>query len=101
MGIFIFEKASRIISLEEMRFELIETPLKEGKTIKVEVCDNLREVSNSYYLVLGIFTDATVRNKFIMKHIDSGDFNASFVFNSNSLSQYVYSDKYQNREEVL
>lgn len=101
MGIFIFEKASRIISLEEMKFKLMENPLRESETVKVEVCDNLREVSNSYYLVLGIFTDATVRDKFIMKLIDSGGFNASFFFNINSLSYYVYSNECQNREEFL
>ena len=36
-----------------------------------------------------------------MKLIDSGDFNASFFFNINSLSYYVYSEKYKNMEEVL
>ncbi|URC10826.1 LysM peptidoglycan-binding domain-containing protein [Flavobacterium sp. B183] len=92
---------SKIISSEEMKQELKENPLKRDKTIKVEVFDNLREVSNGYYLVLGIFTDATLRDKLITKLIDSGDFNASFFFNINSLSYYVYSDKYQNMEEVL
>jgi LysM repeat protein len=92
---------SKIISSEEMKQELKENPLKRDKTIKVEVFDNLREVSNGYYLVLGIFTDATLRDKLIMKLIDSGDFNASFFFNINSLSYYVYSDKYQNMEELL
>lgn len=92
---------SKIISSEEMKQELKENPLKRDKRIKVEVFDNLREVSNGYYLVLGIFTDATLRDKLIMKLIDSGDFNASFFFNINSLSYYVYSDKYQNMEEVL
>lgn len=48
-----------------MKRQLKENPLRECKTVKVEVCDNLREVSNSFYLVLGIFTDATVRNKFL------------------------------------
>jgi len=95
------EEASKAISLEEMKRELKENPLKNDKTIKVEVFDNLKEVSNGYYLVLGIFTDATPRDKFIMKLIDSGDFNASFFFNINSLSYYVYSDRYQNMEEVL
>jgi len=94
-------EASKTISLEEMKRELEENPLKKDKTVKVEVFDNLKEVSNGYYLVLGIFTDATLRDKFIMKLIDSGDFNASFFFNVNSLSYYVYSDKYQNMEEVL
>ncbi|RED26390.1 LysM domain-containing protein [Flavobacterium cutihirudinis] len=91
----------KAVSLEEMKRELEENPLKTGKTVKVEVFDNLKEVSNGYYLVLGIFTDATLRDKLIMKLIDSGDFNASFFFNINSLSYYVYSDKFENMEEVL
>lgn len=92
---------SKIISLEEMKQELKDNPLRTDKTVKVEVYDNLREVSNGYYLVLGIFTDAVDRDKFIMKLIDSGEFNASFFFNINSLSYYVYADKYENMEEVL
>ena len=96
-----FAGASKVVSLEEMKRELEENPLKSDKTVKVEVYDNLREVSNGYYLVLGIFTDAMLRDKFIMKLIDSGDFNASFFFNINSLSYYVYSDKFKNMEEVL
>ncbi|MFW0737127.1 LysM peptidoglycan-binding domain-containing protein [Flavobacterium sp. T12S277] len=92
---------AKIVSSEEMKRELKENPLRKDKTVKVEVFDNLKEVSNGYYLVLGIFTDATLRDRFIMKLIDSGDFNASFFFNINSLSYYVYSDKYQNMEEVL
>ncbi|MDQ6529428.1 LysM peptidoglycan-binding domain-containing protein [Flavobacterium sp. LHD-85] len=92
---------SKTISLEEMKQELKDNPLRRDKTVKVEVYDNLREVSNGYYLVLGIFTDAVDRDKLIMKLIDSGDFNASFFFNINSLSYYVYSDKFENMEEVL
>ncbi|WP_289666061.1 LysM peptidoglycan-binding domain-containing protein [Flavobacterium panacagri] len=92
---------SKTISVEEMRQELKDNPLRPDKTVKVEVYDNLREVSNGYYLVLGIFTDAVERDKLIMKLIDSGDFNASFFFNINSLSYYVYSDKFENMEEVL
>jgi len=94
-------ESSKTISLEEMKQELKDNPLRADKTVKVEVYDNLREVSNGYYLVLGIFTDAVERDKFIMKLIDSGDFNASFFFNINSLSYYVYSDKFENMEEVL
>jgi len=92
---------SKTISLEEMKQELKDNPLRTDKTVKVEVYDNLREVSNGYYLVLGIFTDAVDRDKFIMKLIDSGEFNASFFFNINSLSYYVYADKFENMEEVL
>ncbi|MBO9585593.1 MAG: LysM peptidoglycan-binding domain-containing protein [Flavobacterium sp.] len=92
---------SKTISLEEMKQELKDNPLRTDKTVKVEVYDNLREVSNGYYLVLGIFTDAVDRDKLIMKLIDSGEFNASFFFNINSLSYYVYTDKFENMEEVL
>jgi len=95
------EENSKTISLEEMKQELKDNPLRADKTVKVEVYDNLREVSNGYYLVLGIFTDAVERDKFIMKLIDSGEFNASFFFNINSLSYYVYADKFENMEEVL
>ncbi|MEN2402762.1 LysM peptidoglycan-binding domain-containing protein [Flavobacterium sp. MC2016-06] len=92
---------SKTVSIEEMKHELKENPLRKDKTVNVEVFDNLKEVSNGYYLVLGIFTDSSLRDKLIMKLIDSGDFNASFFFNINSLSYYVYSDKFQNMEEVL
>ena len=92
---------SKSVSLEEMRRELKENPFKNEKNVKIEVFDNLKEVSNGYYLVLGIFTDAAPRDKLIMQLIDSGDFNASFFFNINSLSYYVYSDKFENMEEVL
>ncbi|WP_417941917.1 LysM peptidoglycan-binding domain-containing protein [Flavobacterium sp. RS13.1] len=94
-------ETSKIVSLEEMKKELKENPFKNEKNIKIEVFDNLKEVLNGYYLVLGTFTDAVPRDQFIMKLIDSGDFNASFFFNINSLSYYVYSDKYNNMEEVL
>lgn len=91
----------KAVSIEEMRRELKENPFKNEKNVSIEVYDNLKEVSNGYYLVLGIFTDAVPRDKLIMKLIDSGDFNASFFFNVNSLSYYVYSDRFQNMEEVL
>jgi len=94
-------ETSKTVSLEEMKKELKENPFKNEKDIKIQVFDNLKEVPNGYYLVLGTFTDAIPRDKLIVKLIDSGDFNASFFFNINSLSYYVYSDKYNNMEEVL
>ncbi|PXY39130.1 peptidoglycan-binding protein [Flavobacterium cheongpyeongense] len=89
------------VSLEQMKQELKENPFKNEKDIKIEVFDNLKEVSNGFYLVLGTFTEAIPRDQLIMKLIDSGDFNASFFFNINSLSYYVYSDSYDTMEEVL
>lgn len=95
------EESSKTVSMEEMKKELSENPFKNEKNIAIEVFDNLKEVPNGYYLVLGTFTEAVPRDQLIMKLIDSGDFNASFFFNINSLSYYVYSDKYNNMEEVL
>jgi len=94
-------EVSKSISVEEMKQELKENPFKNEKNIKIEVFDNLKEVPDGYYLVLGTFTDAIPRDELIMKLIDAGDFNASFFFNINSLSYYVYSNKYNNMEEVL
>lgn len=94
-------EVSKSISLEEMKQELKDNPFKNEKDIKIEVFDNLKEVPNGYYLVLGTFTEAAPRDQLIMKLIDAGDFNASFFFNINSLSYYVYSNKYNNMEEVL
>ena len=94
-------EVSKSISVEEMKQELKENPFKNEKNIKIEVFDNLKEVPDGYYLVLGTFTDAAPRDELIMKLIDAGDFNASFFFNINSLSYYVYSNKYNNMEEVL
>ncbi|MCV9930770.1 LysM peptidoglycan-binding domain-containing protein [Flavobacterium sp. LS1R47] len=89
------------LSLEEIKEKIKVDPLYNNKEGMIEVFDNLKAVPNGYYLVLGIFTDATPRDQFIMKLIDSGDFNASFFYNVNSQSYYVYSDSFENIEEAL
>ncbi|AYN03142.1 LysM peptidoglycan-binding domain-containing protein [Flavobacterium sp. 140616W15] len=89
------------LSLDEIKQKIKEDPLYNNEEVKIEVFDNLKAVPNGYYLVLGIFTDATQRDQFIMKLIDTGDFNASFFYNVNSQSYYVYSDAFENIEEAL
>jgi LysM repeat protein len=89
------------LSLEEIKQKIKEDPLYNNKEDKIEVFDNLKAVRNGYYLILGIFTDAAPRDQFIMKLIDSGDFNASFFYNVNSQSYYVYSNSFENIEEAL
>ncbi len=89
------------LSLDEIKQKIKEDPLYNNEDVKIEVFDNLKAVPNGYYLVLGIFTDATQRDQFIMKLIDTGDFNASFFYNVNSQSYYVYSDAFENIEEAL
>lgn len=89
------------LSLEEIKEKIKKDPLYNNKEGKIEFFDNLKAVPNGYYLVLGIFADAAPRDQFIMKLIDSGDFNASFFYNVNSQSYYVYSDSFENIEEAL
>ncbi|MCV9929934.1 LysM peptidoglycan-binding domain-containing protein [Flavobacterium sp. LS1R49] len=89
------------LSLEEIKKKIKEDPLYNDEDVKIEVFDNLKAVPNGYYLVLGIFTDPAPRDQFIMKLIDSGDFNASFFYNVNSQSYYVYAESFQNIEEAL
>jgi LysM repeat protein len=89
------------LSLEEIKEKIKKDPLYNNKEGKIEVFDNLKGVPNGYYLILGIFADAAPRDQFIMKLIDSGDFNASFFYNVNSQSYYVYSDSFENIEEAL
>lgn len=95
------ETSIATLSLDEIKQKIKEDPLYNNEEVKIEIFDNLKAVPNGYYLVLGIFTDATQRDQFIMKLIDTGDFNASFFFNVNSQSYYVYSDGFENIEEAL
>jgi hypothetical protein len=68
---------------------------------RIEVLDNLKEVKEGYYLVLGDYREAEERDRLIMKLIDSGELNASFFYNVNILSYYVYSNFSETEEEVL
>jgi LysM repeat protein len=95
------ENPATTLSLEEIKQKIKEDPLYTNKDVKIEIFDNLKAVPDGYYLVLGIFTDAAPRDQFIMKLIDSGDFNASFFYNVNSQSYYVYSESFLNIEEAL
>ncbi|KVV16372.1 LysM peptidoglycan-binding domain-containing protein [Flavobacterium sp. TAB 87] len=93
--------SSAISNLNTIKTVLKANPLLNQNSLKVETLDNLKEVTDGYYLVLGIFTEAKERDEFIMKLIDAGDFNASFFFNVNSLNYYVYCDDYDFIEEAL
>lgn len=90
-----------ISNLDHIKIALKADPLKNQHSLKIETLDNLKEVKDGYYLVLGIFTEAKERDEFIMRLIDAGDFNSSFFFNVNSLNYYVYCDDYDFIEEAL
>ena len=63
--------------------------------------DNLKEVPTGYYIVLGDFIEAEDRDQFIMKLIDTGEFNSGFFFNVNILSYYVFTKFFYTEEEAL
>lgn len=68
---------------------------------KLETFDNLKEVSNGYYLVVDSYKEASQRDHFIMQLIDSGELNSSFFFNVNVISYYVYTNYYKTKEEAI
>jgi hypothetical protein len=76
-------------------------PLLRCEIPSAEVYDNLREVSNGFYLDLGIFTVAILRDEWIVKLIDSVYFSASFLLKIKVISHCIGLFGYLNKEEVI
>ena len=89
------------LTIQEMREELGKDSISSENAARVEVLDNLKEVKEGYYLVLGDYRAAEERDKLIMKLIDSGELNSSFFYNINILSYYVYTNFFETKEEAL
>lgn len=88
-------------TVQEIKGELNKDIISPEDKARIEVLDNLKEVKEGYYLVLGDYREAEERDKLIMKLIDSGELNASFFYNVNILSYYVYSNFSETEEGVL
>ncbi|GEM_PF-471276 len=58
--------------------------------VAIEVIENLKEVANGYYLVVGKYTDAKQRDEKIIEFVNLGQAETSFFYNFNTLSYYVY-----------
>ena len=71
------------------------------KTIDIEIIKNLNEVKNSYYLVTGVFKEASKRDEFLKNMIDAGELKATFFFNVNTFTYYVYTNMYPSVNESL
>ena len=69
--------------------------------VAIEVIENLKEVPNGYYLVVGKFQDAKERDQKIIELINSGATEASFFYNFNTLSYYVYAQTVPNAVSAL
>jgi LysM repeat protein len=92
--------AVKPLTLDQIKKELAKQPNKV-KAIKISTLDNLKDVKVGYYLVLGQYQEAVVRDSFIMKLTDSGSLDANFFYNLNVLSYDVYSNYFSSKEEAV
>lgn len=83
----------------EIRKKLNENVVKEPS--KMEVITNLKDLEDGYYLVEGVFTDATQRDEFAMRLSYSGEKKTKFFYNVNNFGYYVYSDVFKTLDEAL
>jgi LysM repeat protein len=94
-------KVSKKPTEEQMAKALKNKEIKNGKGIKIEVLSNLKEVEDGFYLVLRTFKEAAPRDDFARQLTDSGEINASFFYNINIFSYYVYSKKFADLNEAV
>ncbi|PWA07097.1 LysM peptidoglycan-binding domain-containing protein [Flavobacterium laiguense] len=92
--------ASKALAVEQIKKELAKQPNKV-KAVKIVTLDNLKEVKEGYYIVLGEYQEAKQRDSFIMKLTDSGSLDANFFYNFNVLSYDVYSNYFPSKEEAI
>ncbi|TRX37457.1 LysM peptidoglycan-binding domain-containing protein [Flavobacterium sp. ZT3R18] len=92
--------AVKPLTLDQIKKELAKQPSK-AKTVRITILDNLKDVKVGYYLVLGQYQEAVVRDSFIMKLTDSGSLDANFFYNLNVLSYDVYSNYFSSKEEAI
>jgi hypothetical protein len=86
---------------DEIANASVDELLKDDKSLKLEVLNNLTDVKDGFYVVLDIFNDPKPRDVLILKMIDSGQTNTSFFYNVNVLSYYVYSKVFDNAKEAI
>lgn len=82
------ENSATIVKSEEITESDTFTP--SMNLVSIEVIENLKDVADGYYLVVGKFTDAKLRDQKIMQLINEGKTETSFFYNFNTLSYYVY-----------
>jgi LysM repeat protein len=73
----------------------------DNNTVNIQVIKNIDTIKAGYYFVLGIFNEPAERDRFIMQLIDYGQPNATFFYNVNRFSYYVYTKVYPNVQEAL
>ncbi|HEX8576054.1 MAG TPA: LysM peptidoglycan-binding domain-containing protein, partial [Flavobacterium sp.] len=73
----------------------------DNNTVNIQVIKNIDTIRAGYYFVLGIFNEPAERDRFIMQLIDYGHPNATFFYNVNTFSYYIYTKIFPNVQEAL
>jgi LysM repeat protein len=90
---------AKSISLDQIKKELAKQPAKV-KAIKIQTLDNLKDVKEGFYVVVGTFQEASERDAYFRKLTDSGSLSANFFYDINVLSYAVYSKMTATKEEA-
>lgn len=68
---------------------------------KIEVISNLKEVTDGFYLVANIFSEAAQRDEFAVNLSYAGEKKTKFFYNVNNFGYYVYTDVFDTLNEAL
>jgi LysM repeat protein len=92
-------KAQKGITISQIKNELAKQSSKV-KLIKVQTLDNLKTVEEGFYVVAGVFVEASERDAFFRKLTDAGSLDANFFYDINTMSYDVYSKMVKTLEEA-
>ena len=93
-------KKINAIDEKEINKSLTNDPENKDKSAKIKVLKNLNEVKNGFYLVVDIVKEAKPRDELVVKLMDAGNINASFFYDFNIFSYYVFT-KYSEKLDVI
>ena len=97
----LMEKAPEKITADTIAKSLKDEKLNTNKTANIKVIKNLKTLKNGFYLVLDTFNDASTRDKFASKMINSGQIETKFIYDFNIFAYHVYTKYSDKLDEVL
>jgi len=87
------------LTLDQIKKELAKQPTKVN-AIKIQNLTDLKEINAGYYVVVGLYQQASERDEKIRKLTDSGSLDANFFYNANTQTYTVYSKMSESKEEA-
>ncbi|CAN1529446.1 LysM domain [Flavobacteriaceae bacterium] len=91
--------AANALTLDQIKKELAKQPTKVN-AIKIQNLTDLKDINAGYYVVVGLFQQASERDEKIRKLTDSGSLDANFFYNANTQTYTVYSKMSETKEEA-